>query len=94
MLIIKMKAERKNPCWEFRDLEECGLFSDVQLQQIRDVLDDVMINKKPEKVFTDSSNFEIQIYANGNMLVVEKDTGKLFTNKVRATKQLGSNKLS
>jgi hypothetical protein len=73
-----MKKEGKNPFWEFIDLEECGLFSEIQLQQIRDVMDDVIISNKPEKVFTDSSNFDIQIYGNGNMLVLEKGTGKPF----------------
>lgn len=78
-----MKKSKENPFWEFEDVVEIGLFTDVQLQQIRDVLDDVMKNKKPEKVFTKSSNFEVQIYPNGNMLITKKDTGKLILNEIQ-----------
>jgi len=70
--------DKKNLFWDYEDLVDSELFSNKQLQQIRDTLDYVIVNKKEQKIFTEGSNFEIFIWTNGNMTLCKKDSGELI----------------
>lgn len=57
----------------YDDLVEWKIFQETHLEQIKSVLRDVLLNKKPEKITFDSLNVWIYIFPNGNMVLVKKD---------------------
>jgi hypothetical protein len=70
---------RSEKLLQFDELIMSGLFSDEQLKQIMNVRNEVMDSNKAERVFTESSKFEIDIFPSGCMLVVLKSSGEIIT---------------
>lgn len=68
-----MRSER---LLQFNELVMSGWFSDEQLKQIKNAMNNVMDSNKAERVSTESSKFEIDIFPSGCMLVVLKSSGE------------------
>jgi len=78
-----MVEKRLNPYWDFEDLGELGIFSEKDLLEIRAVLNDVMMGGKPQKIYSESMDFEIFIWKTGAITITNKVTGDIVPNKIR-----------
>jgi hypothetical protein len=64
--------------FDYEDLEDLESFSVVELNEIKKIIEEVMISKKEEKISWPSSSFWINIFPNGNLLLTNKITGRLM----------------
>jgi len=60
-----MKLPSKAYIWDFEDLKDSNLFTNEQLQYIRETLDDVLITKQSVKITRREFNYWINNFTTG-----------------------------
>lgn len=62
--------DKKRLFWDFEDLKNLNSFSDLELQYIRNLIDEAIVTKRKKQFTTADKKFQIMIWINGNITIM------------------------